>query len=1263
MELLKRLGIGLFVVTILVLAVIVGGIRLAIVNIDYFESEIRYLLQRDVSPGIVFSGLSGDMNRFNPILRIENVSVNLPDRSQPLYIDRLEVEFDFWASLRAQAPVVLEASGKLEKLELVKDESGNWWTNELAITSDAERGPAPAFKQVLGLLPRYVKLNLNRLIVLDRQAGATHQLERVAANLNREQDQYFIQISAALPEQLGRGLLVKSIIGPESSVIYVNSSSLQLAPVARLLDLDTWGLQRGALDGEVWINMAGYDVLAVNGDLVLKNGVVQMAADKTPLAVSYHSRFSAIKRSSSWRITNRFIRLAIDNENVLGFRTQVEVGDKAGEKIVSAWVDRLQLSSLPVVVGQWLPADVNREISQGRLQGVLQDILLSIDLEQPEDFRLGARAVRVSSLAFAKYPGAENLDADLLMSRHRLGARIYGDNVSLDFGDHFRAPIELDRLELRATVARYANGLVLSVDDFQARNEDIRASGRMWLEFDQHERPFAYIRAGFSEGQGSSTSKYLPRKILPLKTQAWLDRGIKNGYVPAGEMLFHGRVRKIGELDRNRAGEFFVDFNVENADVFFAPEWLHARNGAGRVRFHNVGMEIDLERVSYDRLDNARARAVISNFAEPVLELVVDTDTSADQALRAFVDTPVGDRYRGVLTNLHDLDGAVSANIDLRMPLKQAAPEPEVKVTIDFDNASAKSDSWGLDLTHINGRLRVIDKSIMADRIEARFFQDPVTIDVKPVKSNGRTLVNVNGILESSNLLRRLPERYSREVNGKSDWQVRLSFSGESPAAEQPYLRLSAASNLYRTAVTLPKPLSKPAEDTTRVSAELDFFHERIGFMANFGADLRARGWLAVDAAKNISVATMDLAFASELRPASAAGINFYGYLPEVSISDWAQAIDNVEAAPSLLRSVDLKIDRVHALNRILDKVSVDVRLVDAQFLGSIESSLVKGSFQIPQRPSASDPLVIELEYLKLEKQQQQSDYSRLRPIDFGRFRIHSKAVDYHGIPFNDVALEGRSGNNVLAIEQFRMRRNQVALSGSAQWEFDPASGAHTSIVSTSIEGEKFGEAIAGIGFGDTMRGGKIVFKGEFTWPGPLPGFELDHLAGNASLKIRDGVLNNVEPGSGRFVGLLSLSALPRRLSLDFSDVLIKGMEFEEITGDYRLENGVLETTNTRMDGPAARIRISGKTDILKRDYDQQIMVTPKIRQTLPVIGAISAGNTVGWGLLLLQNLFKKAIDNAVEVEYRVTGSWDDPQIKLVKAVDENQQELPEYDR
>ena len=99
------------------------------------------------------------------------------------------------------------------------------------------------------------------------------------------------------------------------------------------------------------------------------------------------------------------------------------------------------------------------------------------------------------------------------------------------------------------------------------------------------------------------------------------------------------------------------------------------------------------------------------------------------------------------------------------------------------------------------------------------------------------------------------------------------------------------------------------------------------------------------------------------------------------------------------------------------------------------------------------------------------------------------------------------------------------------------------------------------------------------------------------------------------------------------------------------------------MDGFAAKIRITGDTDLNQRSYDQQMFVTPKIRHSLPVIGAVAAGATVGWSLLLLQNLFKDIIDKAIEIEYKITGSWEDPKIELIKATDENDRVYRKIDK
>ncbi len=1265
MELLKRISLSVFVIAIVLLAVIMGGLRLAILNIDYFKSEIEYLLERDLASGFVFTGLSGDINRFNPILRIENVSITLPDRSQPLFIDSLEVEIDFWASWRENTLVVLEVTGQLEKLELVKDKAGNWSTNELPLSIDPDSGPAPEFRQVLALVPRYLNLSLNRLIIRDQQTETTHQLERIHAHINHLQDQFFVKISAALPEQLGRGILIKSTIGPERSLIYLNSSSLKLAPVAALFDLDAWGLQQGALDGEAWINMSRYQVLAVNGELTLKNGVVQMSPDKPPLAISYRSRFSAINLKSRWRIANKFQRLSIDNRSVVGFSAQLEVADGPGAKIISAWVDRLPLSKLPVVAGQWLPARLSEQIAQGKLEGSLQDVLFSIDLGSPEEFYLGGRAVGVDSQAFDSYPGASNINADFQLGRGRLGARVYGQNIVLDFGNHFEAPLEFDRLEAQATAARFDGGLVLSVSDLQIGNQDIKAAGRMWLEIDQDRRPFTFIRASFSDADGSSTSKYLPRNQLPLKTQAWLDRGIKQGDVSTGEMQFHGRLRDIRALNREMAGEFFVDFSIDRAEVFFAPGWQPARNGSGRVLFHNVSMDIDLDRASFDKIDNARARITIADLDNPSLELKIETLSSTALAVETWLDTPVGKRYRPVMSNLDDFDGAVATEVNLSMPLKGPDPEPDVRVLVNFENASARSEPWGLDLSQVNGGMEVTADGIRAQKIAARFFDDPIEIDIATPGPGANTRVSARGRIETRQLLNKLPSSLTRDLDGKSDWRLRLDIAGLSTPRDKPLLRLNATSNLRNTAIGIPLPFAKPAPASLQVTADVDFFEEQIWFNSKVGDSIRARGQLVADDERDFTLNLLDIAFASELKSETRKRLNIYGSIAEISIDDWLEYLEDSGAADrDLLGSVDLELAQVTAFKRELSNVSFELERHGDRFLGSLISSKIRGRFVAPQQPSAENPVTVDLSYLQIDKLESGAEETEIRPSDLVDFRLNSDTLRFHDVLYNDLQVEARVIGDELQVDRLDMRKDNLILRAMAYWEYDVASKSHLSSVTLSIQGDKMGQALAGMGFGNTMTNGTLDFKGGFTWPAPLTSFTPETLVGDSKFRIEDGILNNVEPGTGgKFVGLLSLSALPRRLSLDFSDMLIEGMEFDTIDGSYSIEDGILYTRNTRMEGVAAKVKISGRTDIARREYDQTIVVTPKIRQTLPVIGAVSVGSTVGWGLLLLQNLFKKAIDKAVEVEYRITGSWDDPQIELIKAVDENQRELPQIDR
>ncbi|MCZ6578294.1 MAG: hypothetical protein O6927_02960, partial [Gammaproteobacteria bacterium] len=118
---------------LVLLALGVVGLRVGLANIDYFEAEIKIWLVSEVSSGISFVGIQGDWNRFNPILRLENASLFLPNQDQAVLIDEMVVELDLVKSLWLQTPWIREVSGTIKNLNLRKDRAGQWWLNELIL--------------------------------------------------------------------------------------------------------------------------------------------------------------------------------------------------------------------------------------------------------------------------------------------------------------------------------------------------------------------------------------------------------------------------------------------------------------------------------------------------------------------------------------------------------------------------------------------------------------------------------------------------------------------------------------------------------------------------------------------------------------------------------------------------------------------------------------------------------------------------------------------------------------------------------------------------------------------------------------------------------------------------------------------------------------------------------------------------------------------------------------------------------------------------
>jgi len=178
-------------------------------------------------------------------------------------------------------------------------------------------------------------------------------------------------------------------------------------------------------------------------------------------------------------------------------------------------------------------------------------------------------------------------------------------------------------------------------------------------------------------------------------------------------------------------------------------------------------------------------------------------------------------------------------------------------------------------------------------------------------------------------------------------------------------------------------------------------------------------------------------------------------------------------------------------------------------------------------------------------------------------------------------------------------------------------------------------------------------------WPGTPMDFSLSNLDGTLYMEVDKGRFIEINPSAGRLFGLLSLQTLPRRLSLDFSDLFGKGLAFDSIEGRFNIEDGNAYTNNLAMTGPSVNINISGRTGLVEQDYDQIATVTPQITDSLPVASALFGPVGIGVGaiIFLASEIFQSLpdkINTLLRKQYTITGAWDEPQVTKIKKAKED---------
>ena len=248
-------------------------------------------------------------------------------------------------------------------------------------------------------------------------------------------------------------------------------------------------------------------------------------------------------------------------------------------------------------------------------------------------------------------------------------------------------------------------------------------------------------------------------------------------------------------------------------------------------------------------------------------------------------------------------------------------------------------------------------------------------------------------------------------------------------------------------------------------------------------------------------------------------------------------------------------------------------------------------------------------------------------------------------IILNNFSIIGSSSNNSFSFEKINVVSDEVIIHASGNVENNNSSYFKANLKSKSLQ-----NLLDYWNIDHSLRDSFVESNFDLSWKGSLFDFSLESIYGKFSTSMKDGRIKKVGNRVSRIFGLFNIDLLAKRLSLDFDDVTKNGFYFNTLNGDFRIDNGNIFTTNLFIKGPSAEMLAVGTTDIINETYDMHVIASPEFGETLPAIallgGPITAAAT--FAAEKLAKAFGKDINDLIKIKYKVSGSWDNPVIKIM---------------
>ena len=336
-----------------------------------------------------------------------------------------------------------------------------------------------------------------------------------------------------------------------------------------------------------------------------------------------------------------------------------------------------------------------------------------------------------------------------------------------------------------------------------------------------------------------------------------------------------------------------------------------------------------------------------------------------------------------------------------------------------------------------------------------------------------------------------------------------------------------------------------------------------------------------------------------------------------------------------------------YPLEIIYDKHKIRTKFSEKYSIHEIKSPWIRGFVQIPSITS-EDEIKASLEFIDTNFF---SKDNKIKKIP--RINLVSKHLKTEDIILDNVHITLNPTDEYIEIKKFDFANPHIKMSSYGKWFLGDD---ESTFLVASMESDNFGLALKSLGYSQIIRGGKLKANLEGEWGGALNDFAFSSTQGKISFDIVDGQITELDQGTqaiGQVLGLFSLSSIPKRLSLDFSDFFSRGLRFENLDCDITLDSGIAKTEKMNIIGSFGEMRLTGDSDLIEKTHDQVLIFIPDLSSTSLVTGAVIGGPIGAAASIFYDKLLKEfGVDTnkLAGIEYSIKGSWENPKIKVTQS-------------